>query len=312
MQETEAVPTSFTDIFYYMDPANPPRVNARLRARTRTVTDQNDDGDIGTSGGDRIGNSDIVATYPGDVVTIRTNDGTIISYTGVTFYLANGREVFSPIDGQNLVDGRFVSSSFVVTDAPVTPEELEQAPCFTPGTHILTPRGHRRVEDLQPGDLVITQDRGERPVRWVGKRKVDGVGQHAPIRFEKRTIGNRRALTVSPQHRILLTGWRAQLHFGEDEILVAAAHLVDGVGITVRKARFVEYIHLMFDQHEVIFAEGVATESFHPGDRFLDQDTEVARELGELFPELRDRRLPRHWDTARTVLRGFEAKVFAA
>lgn len=306
------MPTSFTDIFYYMDPANPPRVNARLRARTRTVTDQDDDGNIGTSGGDQIDGSDIVATYPGDVVTIRTNDGTIISYTGVTFYLANGREVFSPIDGQNLVDGRFVSSSFVTTDAPVTPDDLEQVPCFTPGTRILTPNGHRKVETLEPGDLVITQDRGERPVRWIGTRKIDGRGKHAPIRFEKRTIGNRRPLVVSPQHRILLTGWRAQLHFGEDEILVAACHLVDGNGITVAEAPMVEYIHLMFDQHEVIFAEGVATESFHPGDRFLEQDTEVARELGELFPELKEKRLPRHWDTARKVVRGFEAKVFAA
>lgn len=306
------MPTSFDDIFYYMDPANPPRVNARLRARTRTVTDQDDDGDIGTAGGDMIDGVDIVATYPGDVVTIRTKDGTIISYTGVTFYLANGREVFSPIDGQNLVDGRFVSSSFVVTDAPVTPEELEQVPCFTPGTRILTPKGHRRVETLVPGDLVITQDHGERPVRWIGQRKVDGTGKHAPILFPKRAIGNRRPLLVSPQHRILLTGWRAQLHFGEDEILVAACHLVDGHTIMTAPVPVVEYIHLMFDQHEVIFAEGVATESFHPGDQFLGQDAEVAQELGELFPELRQEVLPRRWDTARKVLRGFEARVVAA
>ncbi|MFC3119319.1 Hint domain-containing protein [Jhaorihella thermophila] len=149
--------------------------------------------------------------------------------------------------------------------------------------------GARPVETLAVGDLVTTLDNGQQPIRWIGRRVVEGRGDFAPIRFRKGAIGNRRDLRVSPQHRMLVTGWRAELLFDEAEILVAARHLVNGDTIHPDPCGDIEYIHLMFDRHEVIFAEGVPTESFHPGDYVMAQDRALMAELTTLFPELKNR-----------------------
>jgi len=303
------VPTSFVDIFYVIDPANPPANGTFLQTVSLTVTDQNDNGNIARGGRDNIDGVDIRRVYPGDTVTVETPNGTSITYTGVTFYLANGVEVFSPIDGQTLVDATLTGTSFVTTERPVTPEQLDATvPCFTPGTLIDTKWGWRAVETLKEGDLIVTHDNGLQPIRWVGRRTVSAQGDLAPIRIRTGALGNDRDLLVSPQHRMVLSGWLAELHFGESEVLIAAKHLVNGTTIVPAQRRSVDYIHLMFDRHEIIFAEGIATESFHPGDFVLENDPETRAELVSLFPELETAQACT-WPTARKVAKAHEAAL---
>lgn len=185
--------------------------------------------------------------------------------------------------------------------------------CFTAGTRILTPYGPRPVEDLRPGDLVITADDGLQPIRWTGRRSVPAKGKLAPIRLRAGSIfGNSRDLLVSPQHRMLITGHRANLLFGESEVLAAAKHLIDGRDVLRDPGGEVTYVHLLFDRHQVIFAEGAASESFHPGTQGLDAVTGPAREeLFRLFPELRSD--PNGYgDTSRLCLKRHEARLLAA
>jgi len=187
--------------------------------------------------------------------------------------------------------------------------EIENIICFTPGTRIATPRGARPVEGLKIGDMVVTRDHGLQPVRWVGSRTVPAIGRFAPVRIRPGVVtGLDRDLLVSPQHRMLFQGYRAQLLFGESEVLVAAAHLIDGHAVTQDEGTAVTYIHIMFDDHEIIYAEGAATESFHPGDLGLSAVTDAARdELFGLFPALRAS--PESYgDTARRCLRRHEAQ----
>lgn len=159
--------------------------------------------------------------------------------------------------------------------------------CFVAGTGILTPGGLRRIETLEPGDLVWTRNAGAQPLRWIGRRKICGVGPLAPVRIAPGTFGNARAVKVSPQHRILLSGWRAQLYFGEDEVLVAAVHLVDSLAIRIVPRATVEYVHIAFDQHQIVCADGMLTESLYPGRMALAALPSAARqELQAIFPEL--------------------------
>lgn len=165
--------------------------------------------------------------------------------------------------------------------------------CFTYGTLIDTPDGPRLIETLRPGDLVTTLDNGSQPLRWVGTRRVtrqELLAQPAfhPVLFEPGSMGNTRPLLVSPQHRMLLNDWRAQVYFGEDQVLIAAKAMVNGRTIRqVMPDDGVTYCHLLFDRHEVILAEGALSESFHPGDTGLDGlDDTQRREIEALFPLL--------------------------
>ncbi|MEM1351647.1 MAG: Hint domain-containing protein [Pseudomonadota bacterium] len=173
-------------------------------------------------------------------------------------------------------------------------EDIAAPPCFTPGSEILTPHGPRAVESLSVGDLVLTLDHGAQPLRWIGRAEVGAFAMAMsealrPIRIRKNAFGPgqpARDMLVSPQHRVLLEGWQAELLYGELQVLVAAMHLVDDR--TVTRAWDVTqtvYIHLQCDNHELLYSDGLLTESFNPGPQCLAAIPQAARdELEALFP----------------------------
>ncbi len=300
------MPTSYTDQFFTFDPANPPAGGSSVSYVTHNMIDQNDDGDLDRFNNDSVNGSDIQSAYPGDTVTINVPGTGNVTYTGTTFYLANGDRVFTPTDGQVLENGTFVTSTWVSGQGPLDVGDLGP-PCFSAGTLIETERGLTPVEEIAVGDLVRTLDHGLQPVRWRGSRGIAALDKHAPIRFAPGAIGNTRELVVSPQHKILVSGWRAELFFGEDEVLVAATHLVNHDTIHRAPRRYMDYHHLMFDQHEVLLAEGVPTESFYPGEYIL-QDDDLRDEISVLFPEMIGQAAS-DWRMARTVVNRMEAQM---
>ncbi|MFP4328626.1 MAG: Hint domain-containing protein [Paracoccaceae bacterium] len=168
--------------------------------------------------------------------------------------------------------------------------------CFTPGTAIDTPDGPRLVETLREGDRVQTKDNGPEEILWIGRRRMSGARLFAmpelrPVRIGAGALGidrPDRELLVSPEHRMLVAGPAALALFNTPEVLVAARDLVDGERIRVDLAvPDVTYIHLLLPRHEVVWANGVETESFHPSNAplaSLDRD-DRARLLAD-FPEL--------------------------
>lgn len=181
--------------------------------------------------------------------------------------------------------------------------------CFASGTLIDTPDGPRKVEEIEVGDLVNTLDNGPQPVVWAGRRTVPGTAKMTPITISAGALGNDRDLTVSPQHRMLLTGWRAELYLGQPEVLASALSLVNDKTIRRAPCDEVTYHHLLFAEHEVIMAEGCWSESFNPGNKVLAGDGELMAELRELFPERFDGRRIVPMDNARPVVSGKQAKV---
>ncbi|MDP5366544.1 MAG: Hint domain-containing protein [Paracoccaceae bacterium] len=302
------MPSTYSFSFFTMDPGNPPAPNTVLNPTTLTVIDQNDNGSIGTSQGDTVGGFAVTNVWVDDTVTVRV-DGQDVQMTGVTFYRSGAPAVFMPTDGTILTGSIFQSSTFVVTS---TEYSLPPVPCFTAGTMIFTAQGARPVETLEPGDLILTRDSGMRPLRWIAQTTVCGLDRFAPIRFMAGTVGNTRQLMVSPNHRMLVTGWKAEMYFGEQEVLVPAKTLVNGDTIMSAPCQSVTYVHLLLDRHEVIFAEGAATESLHPGDYLLAGADETAAEILALFPELETEPGRRKWKSARSIARTREAKLLAA
>jgi hypothetical protein len=198
--------------------------------------------------------------------------------------------------------------------------EVDIVPCFTPGTLIETPDGPRPVETLAAGDIVLTVDNGPQRLTWAGRTHVASLRlalrpMLRPILIRADALGRGRPardMRVSPQHRILVDGWRAEILFAEPEVLVAAAHLVDDRTILrCPEVREVTYIHLQCAAHEVLISDGLPTESFNPGPVVLRQMDRAARdELQALFPDhdLLDRA---PFAAARPILRRAEAALLA-
>ena len=183
--------------------------------------------------------------------------------------------------------------------------------CFARGARLAADHGEVAVEDLRVGDLVQTLDHGLQPVRWIGSRKVKGEGRPAPILIKKGALGNDRDLRVFPQHRMLLEGWRTELMFGEDQVLAAATHLVNDSTILRDVCDEVEYFHILFDRHEIVFANGAPSESFLPGPEGMDSLADAAREeILTLFPEL-GCDFSSYGPAARVNLKAYEARMLS-
>ncbi len=145
--------------------------------------------------------------------------------------------------------------------------------CFTPGTRIDTPGGQRLIDDLTVGDRISTRDNGPQEVLWIGRRRMSGARLYAmphlrPVRVSAGAFNPDQPqpdLLVSPQHRLLIEGKAARDLFNEHEVLATAFDMVDGNRICVDMAlREVTYIHLLLPSHQIITANGLPTESFHP------------------------------------------------
>ena len=206
--------------------------------------------------------------------------------------------------------------TYTVTDGNISDVGYVNAtsvPCFVAGTMIQTTRGNVMVERLQPGDMIITQDDGPQPLRWIGTRRVDAVGKFAPIHIRPNTFGAHGHLLVSPLHRILIRDTLAELLFGEQEVLVCARDLVNDRSVRVKEGSQVTYVHLMFDRHQVIFSEGLATESFLPGPQTTDVfEAEIIAEICAIFPEIDPDTGLGYSPAARRTLKRYEAALLRA
>ncbi len=200
-------------------------------------------------------------------------------------------------------------------------ENVNYVPCFTPGTLIKTVRGEVDVAEIAKGDVILTRDNGYQTVRWAGSKVLDGddIATNPalqPIRIAKGALGKgmpERDMVVSPQHRVVMSGYAIELLFGEDEVLVAATHLVGRPGITRECPTVgVTYVHFMFDRHELVMSDGTWTESFQPGDLSLaGLDMDQREELLMLFPQLVSPMGREAYGAARMSLKAYQARLLA-
>lgn len=289
------MPATYLDQFWVIDPYSPPEAGTVLTVQKYELVDQDDDGDVGSAGGDTVNGLTVNSAYPGDTITVDNGDGTTTTITGITFYLSDGSRVFTPTDGSSLNDLELVSTTWVSATGDLDVGTLGP-PCLVKGTRVETSKGLMRVEDLKPGMSVIGKDGRALPLRMVlssafDERDLARNRKLTPVRIVAGALGNglpNRDLLVSRQHRMLVDAKTVAQMFGCDEVLVPAAKLLPLPGIYLDETiKSVTYYHLVFDAHEIIFAEGAATESLFTGDEALRAVSDEARqELLTIFPQL--------------------------
>ncbi|EPX87231.1 Hint domain protein [Rubellimicrobium thermophilum DSM 16684] len=124
------------------------------------------------------------------------------------------------------------------------------------GTAILTLRGAVAVEDLRPGDRVITRDHGAQPLR-----ALEAVAARlAPIRIAAGGLGRNRPdrdLLMGPGTRLHLRDWRARAFCGTPRALLEVHHLIDGEFVTEERPRGLTLYTLTFDRPQIVYADGV-------------------------------------------------------
>lgn len=166
--------------------------------------------------------------------------------------------------------------------------ELIHAMCFARGTLIQTQLGEVPIEQLEMGHRVLTMDDGYQPIRWIGRTALSRADLEAnpklkPIRIRADALGPglpKQDLLVSPQHRVLVRSAIAHRMFDAHEVLIPANKLLTLPGIDIEwEADGVDYFHILFDAHQLVWSNGAVTESLFKG-------PEAREEIETLFPEI--------------------------
>ena len=188
--------------------------------------------------------------------------------------IGSGEDFGKDTDGlavQRAPDG----SDTFVTGAP-SPNSSNV--CFANGTHFQGRETMVLVENLKAGDQLYTADHGLQAVKWVFSKtwsaaQIQQAPQLAPIVISMGALGKgypSQDLRVSQQHRILVRGPIAERMFGTKEVLIAAIHLLKLDGVRIEQVKEpITYFHIMFEQHEIVFAEGLPVESLYLGGESL-------------------------------------------
>ncbi|MEQ8368327.1 MAG: Hint domain-containing protein [Roseicyclus sp.] len=136
---------------------------------------------------------------------------------------------------------------------------------FLAGTRLATPLGYVAVERLTAGDFLLTADGRHARLRWIGMQWVEARAAHAPVVFQTGVMDNMRPLCLGQGHRLIVSGWRAEVLFDAASVQASAKGFVNGADVRIEEGETVTYCHLLFDRHEVVLAENVPCETLLPG-----------------------------------------------
>jgi hypothetical protein len=167
---------------------------------------------------------------------------------------------------------------------------------FGRGTLIATPEGEIAIEDLLPGDLVITGSGAPAEIRWIGSCNFPPEGETPRpklIRVFAGTFGLSRPhsfVTFGQGARILQTPLPLRAEMGPRALLTQIGAFLDGEAvIEIDPPTPVRLYHLMLDRHATIRASGLECETFHPSRPVLRSLPRSLRQsFLEMFPHLGD------------------------
>ena len=201
--------------------------------------------------------------YPDHLLTFSAADGTIAT---VLLMVEIGKAGNAAAVHALALDGLNPELDYTLTaaDPGGAPRTLARLGCasFVAGTRVALATGAQvAVEDLSPGDRLLTRDCGPQPLRWVGRMALQAGGAFAPVRIAAGTLNAARDLTLTADHRLFFYQRQDILGIGRSELLVRARHLVDGAAITRAPQGPLDLVFLLFDRHQIVFAEGIAVES---------------------------------------------------
>ena len=219
------------------------------------------------SGGDSTG-----VLYPDDGLALIDDTGTVvqfISWYGNSVTAVNGAANGLPttnIGSPDTMDDSMQSDDGGATYFSQSASNSGTIPaCYARGTLIRTVSGEVRIEQLEPGNCVVTAHGQAVPIRWIwtGTQPLGYEPNAAPIRFREGCFAPNvpsRNLVVSAQHRIAV-GQNGQIPDLRPAFMPAKAMTkLSGTHI-VSRHKDIQWWHIICNQHCLIFANGVVSET---------------------------------------------------
>lgn len=261
------------------------------------------------TGGLPLSNGKVPAPLEGKTITVIS---TVIDGVTERFFFVN--------DGTGSLSlmNQFGNGAIALTNTDFAPPPVYV--CFCTGTKILTPSGYRKIETLIRGDLVVTAQGEPKPIVWIGQTQASVEDMRRdpdrrPIRIKANSISPgvpSSDLDVSAQHRIAIQNPHAALLFGEASVMVRAKHLAGSIAEILMPRAPVSFFHLLLDEHDMVIANGLETESFQPSLRnYLGLPPRMKKTFNsDVGPELLDGLFDR--PDAMSTLKSHEAGVLMA
>lgn len=181
--------------------------------------------------------------------------------------------------------------------APASPIFEQAFAALARGTLVATTAGPVAVEDLMPGDFLLTHQDGPQQLLWIGMMtlfpaSVPGQGDcPGPIRVPADSFGPGRPandVVLGPYARLLQRTGAPNSSRDDPWSYTPLADLIDGhSAIRLSPATPVQVYHLGLRRHATICAAGLDIESFHPGTAIETLSDEMLALYLDLFPHVR-------------------------
>lgn len=171
--------------------------------------------------------------------------------------------------------GRVESSTRL---APATPLFEEAFSALARGSVLMTEDGPVAIEDLQPGQRVLTAEGRPEQVCWIGSMVIypgaengrDLEEQVSLTRITAESFGAGRPgldLVLGPRARLCLRDPRLRRVAGAEAAYVPARAFLDGISvIEVTPSAPVTAYHVVLEHHGSLRVAGLEVEAFHPGE----------------------------------------------
>ena len=209
-------------------------------------------------GGYHLAGAPEVSAELGPSITMMTEAG---SLTKMRSLLIDERCFLLPLGAGDL----YAPHTIIDQTPDIAPLPLADPTClaFSRGTRIATQDGRLvPIEDLNTDDMLLTRSGRAVPVRAILSETVPAVGRATRVIIREGAFSNEAELVVAADHRLFVPARRRELDPSGPDRMEAAIKLINGLTVTAYAGGRNEYFHVLLDQHEVIYAEGIPCESF--------------------------------------------------
>lgn len=202
----------------------------------------------------------------------------------LTIYAVNFREGLLDNTVEGIVSNKPLDPNVTYTVRDVfsltTPEYSSLEVCYESGTTLVTGTGLEQIQNIKPGNHVLTRDNGFVEVLAIEQSPAPEVA----VCILKGALAEgvpSSSVYVTRNHRVLLSSPILKKMKGARENFVPAKYLEALPGVELAKTTS-DFYHIVLKRHEVLCVHGAWMESFFAGDIALQN---VSKETSDFITE---------------------------